>query len=217
MATADEILATMAAEAEEALPEFVLDNELRVMEPPGEKFVLGVAGDADVNKVRFLLPRMYRDVDLSTFGAHVNYRNANGEKAVYDVQDATSDGDTITFTWLVGRHTLAYQGTVKFVVCMKEMNGETCVREFNSTVAQASVLEGLEMDEPSDDPFPDDPVPDDPIIPDNPDEPSNVTFSVGTDGKATLSGANLTVDANGNGTLTGATLTVDSNGNGTIS
>lgn len=137
------------AEESDVLPEFVIDNDLRIIKPPRGKFILGVEGDADVNKVRFVLPRVYRGVDLSTFGIRINYRNASKQKGVYPVTDATFDTSSITFTWLIGESVVKRKGNVNFVVCLREIKDETRIREFNTTIATGTVLEGLEPDDPT--------------------------------------------------------------------
>ena len=71
---------------------------------------------------------------------YVNYQNANGQKYPYLVEDIRTDGDYITFSWLIGPDVVAYKGQIKFVVCAK--NGATA--EWNTTLAEGTVLEGLE-------------------------------------------------------------------------
>lgn len=74
---------------------------------------------------------------------YVNYQNANGQKYPYLVEDVQTDGDYITFSWLIGPDVVAYKGQIKFVVCAK--NGATT--EWNTTLAEGTVLEGLEAAE----------------------------------------------------------------------
>ena len=66
----------------------------------------------------------------------------------YVVTDKQVAEDNITFSWLVGRNALAYRGNIRFVVCLKKVDAEGAVQqEFNTTVAQLAVLEGLETTE----------------------------------------------------------------------
>lgn len=72
---------------------------------------------------------------------YINYQNANGDKYPYLVEDVQTDGDYITFSWLIGPDVVAYKGQVKFIVCAK---GDGTIPEWNTTLAEGTVLEGLE-------------------------------------------------------------------------
>lgn len=206
MATAEEILAASADGVTNEIPDYAIDCEMRMIGTPGKDFVLGVEGDDNVNSVCFCIPRKYRNVDFSTFGIRINYRNAAGKKGSYNVTDATFDDDRIKFTWLVGKHTLERKGNVDFLICLREVVDGNCEREFNTTLAKGLVLEGLEPDEQTDDP----------VAPPTQEEPSIVTFSVSDDGSATLAGAILTVDEAGNATISGNAFDIDEDSNVTI-
>ena len=71
---------------------------------------------------------------------YINYQNANGQKYPYLVEDVQTDGDYITFSWLIGPDVVAYKGQVKFILCAKK---DTAL-EWNTTLAEGTVLEGLE-------------------------------------------------------------------------
>ena len=71
---------------------------------------------------------------------YINYQNANGQKYPYLVEDVQTDGDYITFSWLIGPDVVAYKGQVKFILCAKK---DTAL-EWNTTLAEGAVLEGLE-------------------------------------------------------------------------
>ena len=73
---------------------------------------------------------------------YINYQNANGQKYPYLVEDVQTDGDYITFSWLIGPDVVAYKGQVKFIVCAKK--GDGAIPEWNTTLAEGTVLEGLE-------------------------------------------------------------------------
>lgn len=73
---------------------------------------------------------------------YVNYQNANGEKSAYLVEDVQTDGDYITFSWLISPDVVAYKGQIKFIVCAKK--GDGTIPEWNTTIAEGTVLEGLE-------------------------------------------------------------------------
>ena len=124
-----------------------ISNDLRTISVPAD-FVLGVYQDEDVHRVYFKMPRMYGETDLSKYSTvRVNYQNANGEGDYYTVEDKTADGDSITFSWLVGRFAFASAGQVRFSVCIRLVDSAgTVTNEFNTTVVSVPVLEGLETD-----------------------------------------------------------------------
>lgn len=152
MATTDEILEQMennpelyAADQEEIC---TIDNDLRTITVPSGLQTVGVESDEDVRRLNFQMPKQYHEVDLSEFNIRINFMNANNQGDVYAVTDKSVSGDNITFSWLVGRNALAYRGSIRFIVCLKKTDAEGVVQqEFNTTIAQLTVLEGLETTE----------------------------------------------------------------------
>ena len=143
MATADELLSTIDTDKT-----LIIDKDLRTIIIPSSVKNLGVESDDDVLRLKFSMPRMYGDVDLSDFSIYINYMNAKNTGDVYVVDDKTIADDTITFSWLVGRVALAYKGNVRFIVCMKKHDDNSnVIREYNTTIASLPVLEGLETGE----------------------------------------------------------------------
>lgn len=71
---------------------------------------------------------------------YINYQNANGQKYPYLIEDVQTDGDYITFSRLIGPDVAAYKGQVKFILCAKK----DANLEWNTTLAEGTVLEGLE-------------------------------------------------------------------------
>lgn len=143
MATADELLSTIDTDKT-----LIIDKDLRTIIIPSSVKNLGVESDDDVLRLKFSMPRMYGDVDLSDFSIYINYMNAKNTGDVYVVDDKTIADDTITFSWLVGRVALAYKGNVRFIVCMKKHdNDSNVIQEYNTTIASLPVLEGLETGE----------------------------------------------------------------------
>ena len=144
MATADELLSTLDTDKT-----LIIDKDLRIITIPSSVKNLGVESDDDVLRLKFSMPRMYGDVDLSDFSIYINYMNAKNTGDVYVVDDKTIADDTITFSWLVGRVALAYKGSVRFIVCMKLYDSamEEVIKEYNTTIASLPVLEGLETSE----------------------------------------------------------------------
>lgn len=129
------------------LPSNVLtiDSSLRTITIPDKICNLGVETDANVQRLRFTMPRYYDTVDLDGFAIRINYQNAKGEGDVYAVTDAETTADSITFSWLVGPHAMACKGKVKFIVCLKKLDAAGNVTQaYHTTVASLPVLEGLE-------------------------------------------------------------------------
>lgn len=126
--------------------DFVIDSNLRVISIPVRGVVLGVEGDKDVNRVTFLMPKMYKGVDLSQFEIRINYANANCEKNFFKVTEITVANDQIRFVWVVGADAVAYMGNVEFVVRFVKLNGSTVAQELNTTLATAKSLIGLSVD-----------------------------------------------------------------------
>ena len=143
MATADELLSTLDTDKT-----LIIDKDLRTIAIPSSVKNLGVESDDDVLRLKFSMPRMYGDVDLSDFSIYINYMNAKNTGDVYVVDDKIIADDTITFSWLVGRVALAYKGNVRFIVCMKKHDDNSnVIQEYNTTIASLPVLEGLETGE----------------------------------------------------------------------
>ena len=125
-----------------------IDNDLRTITIPSNIQNVGVESDSDVRRLCFQMPKQYGEVDLSAFDVRVNYLNANKEGDVYVVTDKEVSGDHMTFSWLLSRNAMAYKGTIRFIVCLKKTDDEGVTQqEFNTTVAQLTVLEGLETTE----------------------------------------------------------------------
>lgn len=140
--TTEEALA--AAVVEPVNDIFEIDPETRTITVPVSEKLFGVANDGNSERKHFRCPKVVGDnIDLSTMHLYINYQNANGQKYPYLVEDIRTDGDYITFSWLIGPDVVAYKGQIKFVVCAK--NGATA--EWNTTLAEGTVLEGLEATE----------------------------------------------------------------------
>jgi hypothetical protein len=125
----------------------VVDLESRRIVIPDTVQNLGVESDDSVRVLHFQVPRQYCEVDLSTFTIRVNYKNTFGAGGSYDVSDFTVEDDLIKFDWIVERSVTARRGNVVFNVCLREIVNDIVEREFNTTIATLSVLEGLETGE----------------------------------------------------------------------
>lgn len=139
--TLEEALA--ASEAEPVNDIFTVNPESRTITVPETEKIFGVSHDGNTERKHFRCPKVVGDnIDLSTMHLYVNYQNANGDKYPYLVEDVQTDGDYITYSWLIGPDVVAYKGQIKFIVCAKK--GDGTIPEWNTTIAEGTVLEGLE-------------------------------------------------------------------------
>lgn len=142
----DENVSVMSVESNEKC---IINPETREIEIPETYQILGVESDEKTERIEFQCPKIVGDnIDLSQLQLRVNFRNANMEMYQYIVEDVAEDGDNITFSWLLSRSVTAYRGTVNFVVCAVRVDGQTITNEWNTTLAQSEVLEGLETGTP---------------------------------------------------------------------
>lgn len=122
---------------------FQINPENRTITVPESERIFGVSHDGNTERKHFRCPKIVGDnIDLSTMHLYINYQNANGQKYPYLVEDVQTDGGYITFSWLIGPDVVAYKGQVKFIVCAKK--GDGAIPEWNTTLAEGTVLEGLE-------------------------------------------------------------------------
>lgn len=139
--TVEEALAASVVEPVNDI--FEINPETRVITVPASEKLFGVANDGNSERKHFRCPKIVGDnIDLSTMHLYINYQNANGQKYPYLVEDIRTDGDCITFSWLIGPDVVAYKGQIKFIVCAKK--GDGTIPEWNTTIAEGTVLEGLE-------------------------------------------------------------------------
>lgn len=122
---------------------FLINPETRTITVPETEKIFGVSHDGNTERKHFRCSKIVGDnIDLSTMHLYINYQNANGQKYPYLVEDVQTDGDYITFSWLIGPDVVAYKGQIKFIVCAKK--GDGTIPEWNTTIAEGTVLEGLE-------------------------------------------------------------------------
>ena len=155
--TTEELLNEMEWEAElhsEETPVCVIDPETRTITVPPEYQLLGVESDEKVERLYFQCPKIVGDnVDLSQLILFINYRNAGQEIDAYKITDVETDGDNITFSWLLDRKVTAYKTTQQnklgFSFCAQKADEDgTLTQEWNTTInTECSVLEGLEAQE----------------------------------------------------------------------
>lgn len=151
MASFEEVLAAMSATNDYSFDDlqYIIDDDLRTISIPSGGVILGVITDKDVNRVNFKMKRFYNGFDMSDgFIIRVNYVNANGSANYYTIPDAdkrVTDTD-LMFTWLVGSDAVAYNGEVALAVAFIKQTGGVITQKFNSTIAYARVLDGLDVD-----------------------------------------------------------------------
>lgn len=141
----DEALGLTGAEA--ADDSIHIDVNTRQVTVPESQRLFGVESDENVEVKHIVLDGRYNDgTDLSTLTLRVNWRNANGGKGSYLVTNLDVTEDSIAFDWVISRGVVAYKGTVYFIVCAFKVNstGKT-EQEWNSSLGQGTVLEGLEV------------------------------------------------------------------------
>jgi|GEM_PF-5415461 len=148
MATAEELLVNTV----DASDTIVVDLNSRELGIPDTMTNLGVMSDDDVKRLYFVVPRHYRDIDLSEFDIRINFQNAAGNGDQYPVPpsdiEVDDSSEEIRFSWLVDRTAFESAGKVTFSVCMvKYDNNGVIVRELNTTIASLEVLKGLETSE----------------------------------------------------------------------
>lgn len=119
MATADEILEQMEAEAQSETPVCIIDPDTRTITVPPEYQLLGVENDKRVERILFRCPKIVGDnQDLSQdYLLFINYVNANGDPDAYKINDMQADGDDITFSWLLEEKVTLYQGDIQISFC----------------------------------------------------------------------------------------------------
>lgn len=156
MATADEVLKEMdnVSETNNDSPVCIIDPETRTITVPPEYQLLGVESDEKVERLYFQCPKIVGDnVDLSQLILFINYQNAGQEIDAYKITDVETDGDNITFSWLLDRKVTAYRTTQQnklgFSFCAQKADEDgTLTQEWNTTInTECSVLEGLEAQE----------------------------------------------------------------------
>lgn len=126
----------------------IIDPKTREIQLPVGGLLLGVESDEKVERIVFQCPKIVGDgVDLSTLAIRINYSNANNEGSQSIAENVQEHGDNITFEWLLPRHVTMYKGTVNFIICAVKAENYIISNEWNTTLAKATVLEGLEVDQ----------------------------------------------------------------------
>ena len=106
----------------------------------------GVEFDKNTQRIEFSCPKIVGDnLDLTKCTCRINYMNAKGFRDSYLIDDILVDGDNITFTCALKSKVTAGRGVCLFIFCARQIT-ETGVieKEWNTTVAKASIKRGLE-------------------------------------------------------------------------
>lgn len=150
MATTEELLAQLEADAQSETPVCVIDPETRTVTVPPEYQLLGVENDKKVERLYFQCPKIVGDnQDLSQdYQLFVNYQNANGDPDAYKINDMQVDGDNITFSWLLEENVTKYRGNIQFAFGAIKPGDEAedpDKNRWNTTInADCTCLAGLE-------------------------------------------------------------------------
>lgn len=127
-----------------------IDADTRTMIIPDTERIFGVMSDEKGERKYFRCKRFVGNgIDLSKLDLRVIYQNASGLESgrdKYIVTDLATDGeDYITFSWELSRKVTAYKGIISFIVCAIKTNSDGIItNEWNTTIADGIVLEGLE-------------------------------------------------------------------------
>lgn len=135
---------SLADEVDESIHVNVNTRQITI---PESQQLFGVESDADVEVKHIIIDGRYANGnrDLSKLVWRVIYRNANKETSYYLIPSVVANENSIEMDWLIKRSVVAYKGTVNFILCAfaTTSSGEV-TPEWNSTLGQGIVLEGLE-------------------------------------------------------------------------
>ena len=106
----------------------------------------GVEFDKNTQRIEFSCPKIVGDnLDLTKCICRINYMNAKGYRDSYLIDDVLADGDDITFTWKLKGKVTAGRGNCLFIFCARQVTETGIIeKEWNTTVAKASIKRGLE-------------------------------------------------------------------------
>lgn len=155
MPSVEELLSVAEADADtrstmDSRIEIDADTRIIRMMPQDELF--GVESDEKSERKYFKVPKIVGNgVDLSKLQLRINYQNASkipSGKDMYIVTDATVYNDEwVYFSWELSRKVTQYKGNIYFIVCaIKADSNGNITNEWNTTLAEGKVLEGLEVE-----------------------------------------------------------------------
>jgi hypothetical protein len=129
-----------------------IDADTRIIRMMPQDELFGVESDEKSERKYFKVPKIVGNgVDLSKLQLRINYQNASkipSGKDMYIVQDATVYNDEwVYFSWELSRKVTQYKGTIYFIVCAVKADSKgNITNEWNTTLAEGKVLEGLEVE-----------------------------------------------------------------------
>lgn len=129
-----------------------IDADTRIIRMTPQDELFGVESDEKSERKYFKVPKIVGNgVDLSKLQLRINYQNASktpSGKDMYIVKDATVYNDEwVYFSWELSRKVTQYKGNIYFIVCaVKADSNGNITNEWNTTLAEGKVLEGLEVE-----------------------------------------------------------------------
>lgn len=129
-----------------------IDADTRIIRMMPQDELFGVESDEKSERKYFKVPKIVGNgVDLSKLQLRINYQNASkipSGKDMYIVTDATVYNDEwVYFSWELSRKVTQYKGSIYFIVCaIKADSNGNITNEWNTTLAEGKVLEGLEVE-----------------------------------------------------------------------
>ena len=129
-----------------------IDADTRIIRMMPQDELFGVESDEKSERKYFKVHKIVGNgVDLSKLQLRINYQNASkipSGKDMYIVTDATVYNDEwVYFSWELSRKVTQYKGSIYFIVCaIKADSNGNITNEWNTTLAEGKVLEGLEVE-----------------------------------------------------------------------
>lgn len=127
--------------------EYIIDPITRKIRILKDESTIGVYNDKNVEEVQFSLTDENLAAELFGYNVYINYLAPNSESVQQDQTGEKSydaENNKLTFSWLIGRSATQGVGKVIFIVCFQKVVDGEVEKEWNTTVASVSVLEGLE-------------------------------------------------------------------------
>lgn len=143
--TKDELFEEMELTSTQANAPLTIDPITREITIPESEQVFGVESDEKAERKYFSCPKIVGDnIDLSTLGIRIAFKNANGEEDEYICEDVKEQGENVTFSWLLSRKATKFKGKITFIVkAVRALEDGTIQNEWNTTLAQGNTKEGL--------------------------------------------------------------------------
>lgn len=133
--------------------EHIIVSADRFVTVPEKLKRIAVQHDHDVETVTFDCPRYWDNHDMSKWKIYVNYIRKDGLLGCYAAENGIVDENDDTmmhFNWTISRNVTGAEGTVSFLVCIRDVDLETGeeLNHWNSELcSDMYVSEGLEAEE----------------------------------------------------------------------